>query len=239
MGTSDMKYILGNNAKDLMKNFNANSDKVIETYWDSIKEMAQNFTSTLSNMFSLSGLKKSFEDGTLGDGVVKFLKDGISAAIYRHRWPLKSSLALTTGQNVTPWHVTVGHPLNPVISMGNVIIENSSIDFSNELGYNDMPIKINVSGNIRQGRPMGKNELIEILNNSYERVYSTGESIFEKPDKIERISSKKVTSIPTNTEIPTLPSRNDSQLSSSNQNPFDSGELLEGGENLDNPFNGG
>jgi hypothetical protein len=115
---------------------------------------------------------RSFSGGTeISEQYINTITEGLNAALYRYRWPLRSSLAITTGQNTTPWHITVGHPLNPILSMGNVLLEEGKIEFNNELGFNDLPTSFKLSFNIKEGRPLGKQEIMEVLNNSYSRVY--------------------------------------------------------------------
>jgi len=100
--------------------------------------------------------------------------DGLNKSVRRYRWKLRGSIGLMTGLSTTPWHLTIGNPLNPILSIGNVLIDKSNkISLGNEIGFNDMPTKISASYSISFGRPLGRQELMEIMNVSYIREYNS------------------------------------------------------------------
>lgn len=178
MGTSDMNfYLSGEVAKKFMNSFNNDSGDYISGVAQSVIDLTKTFFTTINSLLGetindISSIMRSFSGGTeISEQYIKTITEGLNAALYRYRWPLRSSLAITTGQNTTPWHITVGHPLNPILSMGNVLLEDGKIEFNNELGFNDLPTSFKLSFNIKEGRPLGKQEIMEVLNNSYSRVY--------------------------------------------------------------------
>lgn len=100
------------------------------------------------------------------------LQTVLASTVAIYKWPLKGSIALMTGQNSTPWHLTLGNPMSPFVSLGNIVVDNVKIGFENEFHYNDMPSKINVEITVKLGRPIGAQEIEKMFNNSYKRVYS-------------------------------------------------------------------
>jgi hypothetical protein len=96
----------------------------------------------------------------------------LAVTIAKYRWPLKGSIALMTGINTTPWHLTIGNPYSPIINIGNIVVGGVDVKLSNDLGFNDMPARIDVSIIADFGRPLGKQELEKMFNNGYKRVYS-------------------------------------------------------------------
>jgi len=174
MGTSDMKYILGG---EFIKNFaNIITEGRVADWTKKIKELAIIFMNTLKVMIgeniekaAASANFTSTSTGTTQGGFN--IEDAFTAAIRRFRWPLKGSLGVTSGIHTTPWHLTVGNPLNPIISIANILVD-GELSFGNELGFNDMPTKIDVTFNINLSRSLGKNEIIQILDNTYGREYS-------------------------------------------------------------------
>jgi hypothetical protein len=90
----------------------------------------------------------------------------------KYRWPLIGSLGASTGENTTPWHLTIGNPYSPIISVGNIIVESVNVKGSNEFSYNDMPTKIDVDITMKLGRNLGGQEIYQMFNQSYFRVYS-------------------------------------------------------------------
>ena len=169
MGIKDMRYMLGGNyIKSLMNAIVSDANSYAKAWTDAITKIAGAFVDTINEMLENKDGKSLISK----DNIAKTLEDGMVAALRRFRWPLRSSLALMSGLSTTPWHMTLGNPFNPVISVGNILVKNGKIDFGNEMGFNDMPTKINVSFDIDLGRPLGKSEIMEILNNAYGRVYS-------------------------------------------------------------------
>lgn len=178
MGTSDMNfYLSGEIAKNFMEKFNNDSGGYINGVTQSVIELTKIFFTTINSLMGeitneISSIITGLSGGTeFTDSSMGIILNGLNAGLYRYRWDLRSSLAITTGQNTTPWHITVGHPLNPILSMGNILLDSGKIEFNNELGFNDLPTSFNLSFDIKQGRPLGKQEIMEVLNNSYSRVY--------------------------------------------------------------------
>lgn len=97
----------------------------------------------------------------------------IAGSVSKYRWPLKGSIALMSGINTTPWHLTIGNPYSPILNIGNIVVRTSDLKFSNDLGFNDMPIRIDASFTVELGRPLGKQEIEKMFNNGYRRVYSS------------------------------------------------------------------
>jgi len=175
MGTSEMRYIFDsnssvlNNLKDTVYHNNT-----ISGWTGTILNLMENFVGTLMGMMSERDdgitLIKNKNNNEKGSFINEKLIKPLNMAIQRYRWNLKSSLALTTGDPTTPWHLTVGNPLNPLLSIGNIHLTNGSIDFGNEMNFNNLPDKIRVSFNVGFGRPLGRMELMDIFNIKYERL---------------------------------------------------------------------
>jgi hypothetical protein len=96
----------------------------------------------------------------------------LAGSVYRYRWPLKGSMGVMSGLNTTPWHLTVGNPFSPILNIGNIVVSSVDLKFSNEMGFNDMPKRVNVNIDIKFGRDLGKQEIEKMFNNQYGRIYS-------------------------------------------------------------------
>jgi len=119
----------------------------------------------------MSGAKETFDaiSGVMERGANTLL----AGSVYRYRWPLIGSIGLMSGLSTTPWHLTVGNPFSPILSMGNVYLENGvDLKFSNELGFQDMPKRVDVTIDLKMGRPLGRWEIERMFNNQYGRVYT-------------------------------------------------------------------
>ena len=96
----------------------------------------------------------------------------LAGSVYRYRWPLRGSIGVMSGLNTTPWHLTVGNPFSPILNIGNIVVEDVKLDFSNELGFNDMPKSVKATFQLKLGRDLGKQEIERMFNNQYGRIYS-------------------------------------------------------------------
>ena len=124
-------------------------------------------------------------DKTVGDSAVKLknfskgLKDIsgnilgsiLASTLNKYRWPLRGSVSVMTGLPSTPWHITVGNPYMPILSMNNIVVNNVNIDFGNELAFNDAPVNMDVKIDCVLGRNMGAQEIMTYFNNGYKRYY--------------------------------------------------------------------
>lgn len=104
----------------------------------------------------------------LANGAIKTI---LASTVAKYKWPLIGGVGVGTGINTTPWHLTIGNPYSPYFSMGNVIVEKVEIKTNNELLFNDMPTRLGVNIQVKQGRSLGGQEILSCFNNGYKRVY--------------------------------------------------------------------
>ena len=115
------------------------------------------------------GLLKGLNNiASLGEGLIQSI---LASTVAKWRWALKGSLALMTGENSTPWHLTIGNPYSPFVSLGNVVVDNVELVFNNEFAFNDMPTLLKVKVTVRLGRSLGSQEIFQMFNNGYNRTY--------------------------------------------------------------------
>lgn len=208
MGTSEQKFMLGNSPA-LQKLIGATYGSAAEgkdNFVNFIQAMVKSFTDgitnfitqlTTSNETTTTETPPPAATGTTTSSVISGIPSvnsaGISSAfntlstalltgtVFKFRWPLKGSIALMCGINTTPWHLTIGNPYSPIINVGNIWVKNVDVRLSNDMGFNDMPARINASISCGLGRPLGRSELEKMFNNGYKRVYaksSLGEANF-------------------------------------------------------------
>ena len=91
--------------------------------------------------------------------------------------------SLLSGEPVGPWHLTIGNPRNPIMSMGNMIIENSEIQQSGPLGIDDFPSEIKLTVTLKHGRPRDSVEI--------QKMYTRGRSSIYKPMNLMRLNNYK------------------------------------------------
>ena len=103
--------------------------------------------------------------GTAGRAVAaKFLK-GQQAP-----W-LQDARALLTGEPVGDWHLMIGNPLNPIAMIGNLIVTNSKIEFSDELGPDDFPIGFKAQITLQHAMGRDKDGIEAMFNRGAGRIY--------------------------------------------------------------------
>ena len=148
----------------------------------------------------LSSAKNKILDwaSTLDDamGLSKMIKSGInsilSMTISRYKWPLLGAINQSTGSNNTPWHLTIGNPMSPILSMSNIKVSNVSVKLGSELLFNDLPKFIYVTINIEQARNLGKQEMLRMFGVKFKRDYSTTYKSLDDYNKVVDEESKVV-----------------------------------------------
>lgn len=116
---------------------------------------------------------KNVAKNALNLGIGKML-DGIG----RPSIPFTDSLL--TGNPVGVYHLTIGNPFNPIMSIGNLINDGqATIKFGDELGYEDFPTSIEVEFKLKHAMPRGRAD-IEAMFNGGSRTYWKPEQIMSK-----------------------------------------------------------
>jgi hypothetical protein len=102
------------------------------------------------------------------DGLIRSV---LASTVARYQYPIRGAIAQMTGESSTPWHLTIGNPYAPILSMNNIIVKDVNIKAPNQLSFNDMPKNLNVTIDISQGRSLGKQEIMKIIGVEYQRKY--------------------------------------------------------------------
>jgi len=71
--------------------------------------------------------------------------------------------SLLKGEPVGLWHVTIGNPRNPILSMGNLIIENTEYQCYGPLGIDDFPTGLKVVVNLKHAKPRDASEIANMF----------------------------------------------------------------------------
>jgi hypothetical protein len=142
-------------------------------------ENNQNIQNAAAVNASIGTLKNISDDSKTSD----FLRTIVASTFAKHRWPIRGSIGAMTGQPTTPWHITIGNPWSPIVSAGNMIVDKIDLSAKGEMGFNDMPIFLNATVNLRFGRNMGAQEIERIFNNGYQRIYNKPQNDQSRTDK--------------------------------------------------------
>lgn len=80
--------------------------------------------------------------------------------------------SLLTGEDTGEWHVTVGNPTNPVVMVGNLILDDTELELYGPLGADDFPTKIKVVCTLKPARPRDRSDIIAMFSRNG-RTYLT------------------------------------------------------------------
>ena len=111
-----------------------------------------------------NNIGQSVKDGTAGKKFVNAFKSfnsrfGISDQI---KGALKDAMgrpqlyafdSLLSGGDTGMWHLTIGNPLRPIITIGNLEVTNTEIQHLGPLGIDDFPTELKVTVSFKHARP--------------------------------------------------------------------------------------
>jgi LysM repeat protein len=123
-----------------------------------------------------------------------------------------------TGLPSTPWHVTIGNPLRPILSSGDMECSNVSVNLGPQLSFNDLPSYIECEFTLTSARNLGIDEIMSKLNCGSIRISDEAPSFWnfydDKPKTVpEQPATQSATQSTTadvaNTEGPSGPLSNE------------------------------
>lgn len=78
------------------------------------------------------------------------------------------------------WHVTIGNPKHPIMSIGNMIITNCTIEHNGPLGLDDFPTGLKVTVELDRGKPRDLRDIEKLYMQGNDRIYhSMGPKVFD------------------------------------------------------------
>ena len=90
--------------------------------------------------------------------------------IKKYRVIILGIVSSLTGLPSTPWHVTIGNPLRPIFSSGDMECSNVTVKLGPQLSFNDLPSYIECEFTLSSARNLGTDEIFEKLSNTGIRV---------------------------------------------------------------------
>lgn len=69
------------------------------------------------------------------------------------------------------WHVTIGNPKHPIMSLGNMILKKTSIEHYGPLGLDEFPTGLKVVCELERGKPRDIRDIEKIYMNGNDRIY--------------------------------------------------------------------
>lgn len=177
MGTSEAEFKF--NIPFLMtdptinKILHGDTSTITTEFFNKISKMTTDIQSELTTYInnSYSVAKSIFSADNIKTGLNNVATKIIEYIISRYREDLKAALSVDTGLASGIWHVTIGNPMIPIVSCGDLIVSSSTLDMGTELGFNDFPNSFKIKYSLTSARERGRQELIRIFNSGRGRFY--------------------------------------------------------------------
>lgn len=118
--------------------------------------------------FSFEGIGSALKG--IGGNLVSQLVGGGLDKMGRPGFQMLNSLLV--GESIGQWHITVGNPANPIISIGNLILESTDVELNGALGYDDFPTNVKVTCKLKPARPRDRTDIISMFSRNH-RTYLT------------------------------------------------------------------
>lgn len=188
MGTSTESFLLNNKAlleSEIIKQIMQNDiDSMFDTLTKEINDLGNNIVDKFKSLYNVA--KKTVTDTILDplnstEKMVKFITS-------RYREAIKGAISADTGLPSGHWHLTIGNPKSPIVSIGDLVITKSEVKLGNELGYNDFPTTFKVIYTLQAARSRGLYELQRIFNTGRGRLY-VYKDYTDNPDYFKTINN--------------------------------------------------
>ena len=137
----------------------------IETFSESFNVVAGKAKSAIeANGGLLETLKK------LANNIGGMLISGFLNKLGRPQKAMANSLL--SPAPVGLWHLTIGNPHHPIMSIGNLILKNTTIQHYGPLGIDDFPIGLKVTCELIRGKSRDIRDIEKLYMKGNDRIYS-------------------------------------------------------------------
>ena len=145
----------------------------IDSFHQDVKTIEKNIKDSIKSQGGLLQTIKSFAN-ELGGMVLAGILNNVGR-------PNKQ----TTNSFLSPapvgfWHLTIGNPHHPIMSIGNMILKNTTIEHYGPLGLDDFPTGLKVTCELTRGKTRDIRDIEKIYMHGNDRIYSPmGPKIFD------------------------------------------------------------
>lgn len=139
--------------------------------------------------------KFNFKDGLkglmqLGNSIGGMIMSGMLNKFGRPQKTMYNSLL--SPAPIGFWHVTIGNPRHPIMSIGNMVITDCSIEHQGPLGLDDFPTGLKVTVQLDRGKPRDLRDIEKLYMQGNDRIYtSMGDKVFDMYKNSEEYKIKK------------------------------------------------
>lgn len=136
---------------------------------DAFSQDLSNFGQSLKSEFSSGSIKETIKQ--LLNGIGGMLIAGKLNKLGRPQKAMYNSLL--SPAPIGFWHVTIGNPKRPIMSIGNMVITNVSIEHNGPLGLDDFPTGLKVTVELDRGKPRDLRDIEKLYMQGTDRIYSS------------------------------------------------------------------
>lgn len=155
---------VGDATGNMVEKINESVQKVVDnTTKENVKKTVQKAkNSTIGKGISQLG-------GNIFKNLGSMIKGRVMNAFGRRQKYQFSSIL--SGSDVGYWHVTIGNPLNPIAVMGNLILDDATIQHYGPLGQDDFPTGLLVKVKLKHARPRDMVDIQKMYTRGIMAVY--------------------------------------------------------------------
>jgi len=85
----------------------------------------------------------------------------------------QATKAFISAEPTGDWHITVGNPFNPIVMMGNMYCDSTTMTLGSGLGYDDFPMEVKFEVGLKHGKPRDKGDIENMFNAGKGRIYAS------------------------------------------------------------------
>lgn len=168
-------------------NGNESFSEVVDKFLDSGRSILSSIGGNTGNVFtSLKNIASN-----IFKGVFSAFLGGSLNALGR---PQKNAVnSLFSPTPVGFWHLTIGNPWNPIMSIGNLILDGATVEQYGPLGLDDFPTGIKVTCKLKHGKDRDSTQIEHMFMQGDDRIYTPVDSeVLEMYKTADPIRSEKI-----------------------------------------------
>ncbi len=102
--------------------------------------------------------------------IVSKIGNALAKTVQKYEEEVKGIANALTLSPSTPWHITIGNPLRPVFSSGDMYTTSVQLILGPNLAFNDLPSSVKVEFTLNNARAWGLTEILGKFNSGHLRV---------------------------------------------------------------------
>ena len=158
----------------LIKDFISNISEVLKKFIEKVKKFVEggkveDEVEDDNQLNPLDANESSGFNSFIGD-IESVTRSITSFVAYKYKIRIMGIMNYLTGSPSGPWHVTIGNPMRPILSSGDMITQNVTVKLGPTLSFNDLPSTIECNFELESGRNLGIGEIFGKLSCGQVRV---------------------------------------------------------------------